>query len=50
MSPAEVKACSIWEFEAAVAGWVTANCPEEQGGMSAEDEDELWAGVMERMG
>ncbi|WP_312530738.1 hypothetical protein [Paracoccus sp. (in: a-proteobacteria)] len=50
MSPAQVKACSLWEFEAATAGWIEANVPEEEGKISADEEDDLWQGVMDRMG
>lgn len=49
MTPAEVKACSPWEFAAAVNGWAEANGSEDRGGLSAADQDDLWAGVQERM-
>ncbi len=49
MSPADVKACSWWEFSAAIAGWIAANSSEDQSPMSQQDADDLWQGVMERM-
>jgi hypothetical protein len=50
MSPAEVKACSAWEFAAAVNGWIDANVPDKPGAMTASEEDMLWAAVQEKMG
>lgn len=49
MSPAEVNACSFWEFNAAVAGWNAVHGGEDQQGLSQSDEDDLWQGVMDRM-
>ncbi|SIT74763.1 hypothetical protein [Pontibaca methylaminivorans] len=49
MSPAEVGMCSLWQFNAAVAGWITANTTETPGEMTQADEDDIWEGVMERM-
>lgn len=50
MSPSEVKACSFWEFQEAVAGWVEAHVPEEKEGLSKAEEDELWAWMQEKEG
>ena len=52
MTPAEVRACSIWEFDQAVAGWTEAHVPEDPagGGLSAAEEDELWAWMQEKEG
>jgi hypothetical protein len=41
MSPAEVKASSVWELSVAVDGWVEANTPGDR--MSANEADEVWA-------
>ena len=49
MTPAEVGACSFWQFNAAVSGWNEAHGGEDQQGLSAQDEDDLWQGVMDRM-
>lgn len=50
MSPAEVKACSVWEFEQALAGWMEAHVPDEAGKMSQAEQDEVWAWMMEKEG
>jgi len=50
MSPSDVRRCSWWEFSVAIAGWIAANTSEEHQPMSQQDEDELWQGIMERMG
>ena len=50
MSPRQTGECSLWQHEVAVTGYVSAHTPEEQGGaITVEDEESLWAGVMERM-
>lgn len=49
MTPAEVKACSPWEFSAAVNGWAEAQGGEENAGLSRSEEGELWDLVQERM-
>jgi len=49
MTPEQVKRLSVWEFDAAVAGWVEANSTKAGGRLTAEDENDLWQGVMERM-
>lgn len=48
MTPSEVKGCSMWEFDAAVAGWIAANTPDDKS-ISQEEEDNLWQGVVARM-
>jgi hypothetical protein len=45
-----VKASSLWEFQAAAVGWIAANCPEDKGSITAEEEDELWEGLIDRAG
>jgi len=40
---------SMWEFGAAVDGWIAANCPEDDKSLSADDHAELWAMVQENM-
>jgi hypothetical protein len=50
MTPAEVKACSVWEFSSAVNGWIDAHVPGKPGAMTASEEDMLWAAVQEKMG
>lgn len=50
MTPSEVGRCSLWQFNAAVSGWIAANSPEDADEMSAEAEDDIWKGVVERMG
>uniref|UniRef100_A4WTD9 Uncharacterized protein n=1 Tax=Cereibacter sphaeroides (strain ATCC 17025 / ATH 2.4.3) TaxID=349102 RepID=A4WTD9_CERS5 len=41
---------SVWEYAAAVDGWIEANCPGEAGKLTPEDEDDLWAMVQAKMG
>jgi hypothetical protein len=41
---------SIWQFGAAVDGWVEANCPPEKGKLTEQDRDELWQMVQEEEG
>lgn len=41
---------SIWEYTSAVNGWMEANCPDEAGKISAEEEEGLWAMVQAKMG
>jgi len=49
MSPAEFKACSPWEFQAAVDGWVDANTTDEDGpSLSDTEKDELWAWMQDK--
>lgn len=47
-----MRACSFWEFSAAISGWNAVHGGDSAGGvsMSSEDEDDIWEGVMERMG
>lgn len=49
MTPDRVKACSFWEFQVAIAGWSAAHASDDKGGLSAQDEESLWQGVMDRM-
>lgn len=39
---------SMWQFMAAVDGYVKANSSEDQKGLSAKEKDDLWAWVSER--
>lgn len=48
MTPKQVKACSVWEFDVAVAGWIDAHVAEAPGSMSEAEKDELWAWMQER--
>lgn len=48
MTPAEVRACSMWEFQAAVDGWVAAHAPDTGNALSEAEKDELWAAVLEK--
>lgn len=48
MTPDQVKACSIWEFQAAVDGWVAAHAPERANGLSEAEKDDLWEAVLEK--
>lgn len=50
MSPPDVGRCSLWQLQAAVAGWVAAHGSDDDGGgMTQEAEDEIWAAIQERM-
>lgn len=44
-----MKALSMWELEAALRGWIEAHGSEAGNTLSAEEEDDLWQGVMDRM-
>lgn len=49
-TPAQVKELSMWEFAAALDGWVEANAPpDDQTKMSDADKAELWDMVQENM-
>lgn len=41
-SPRQVDAMSVWEFQAAVDGYLRANGAESNGGLTDADEEELW--------
>ncbi len=47
-TPADVKACSVWEFGAALSGYVAANTPPDKS-LKSDDADALWEMVQERM-
>lgn len=51
MSPPDVGRCSLWQMQAAIAGWVAVHGAEDDagGGMTQEAEDEIWAAIQERM-
>lgn len=38
---------SVWEFQAATAGWIKANVPEPEGALSTAEEDRIWASMVE---
>lgn len=42
-SPQQVRAMSIWQFMAAVDGYITANTPENERGLSDKEKDDLFA-------
>lgn len=44
-APGEVSAMSVWQFNAAVAGYVRAHAPEGGAGLSESEEDRLWARI-----
>lgn len=48
MTPAAVDQCSLWQFNAAVAGWIRANTTEDDRQMTPEEEDDLWQGIIAR--
>lgn len=48
MTPDQVKACSIWEFQAAVDGWIAANAPGSGNALSEAEKDEIWEAVLEK--
>lgn len=50
MSPAEVDACSLWQFFAAVEGWNAAHGAKDGPAITPEQEDDLWQGVIDRSG
>ncbi|BCH59777.1 hypothetical protein [Agrobacterium vitis] len=41
-SPQEVRAMSMFQFFAAVDGWMKANVPEEENALSERERDDLW--------
>lgn len=45
-TPREVDQMSMWEFMAAVEGWIKANTSDE--GQSAQEKDELWEWLQQR--
>lgn len=47
MSPADFKACSPWEFQSAVDGWMDANTSDE-GTLTDAEKDDLWAWMQEK--
>ncbi|MCB5411319.1 hypothetical protein [Pseudogemmobacter faecipullorum] len=49
MSPEEVGTCSFWQFGAAVSGWNATHGSGDQAGLTQQDGDDLWQGVMDRM-
>lgn len=49
LSPAEIDSCSLWQYTAAAAGYRKAHGGDNDG-VSADEADELWKGVQERMG
>lgn len=53
MTPREVKACSMWEFTAAVDGWIaahTAGDENDASSLSEAERDALWEVVQEKQG
>ncbi|MDQ0456046.1 hypothetical protein [Rhizobium paknamense] len=44
-SPQQVRAMSMFQFFAALHGWMTANVPEEENALSDREREELWAFV-----
>lgn len=48
-SPVEIDQCSLWQYTAAAAGYRKAHGSGNDG-VSAEEADDLWKGVQERMG
>ncbi len=43
-----MKEMSVWEYMAAVEGYAKAHNPEQNGGLSETEKDELWELVQER--
>ncbi len=40
-TPQEVRAMSMWQYMAAIDGYITANSPDEKG-LTAGETDDLW--------
>lgn len=49
MSPIDVDALSLWQFNAAVEGYLDAHVPEDRS-MSGAEADEIWAWMQEKEG
>jgi hypothetical protein len=50
--PPAINSMSIWAYQSAIDGWVAVHGDDgdpEDGGMSAEAQDDLWDGIIERM-
>lgn len=45
-SPREVGEMSMWEFQAAVAGWMKAHVPEDAGAASDAELENVWADMV----
>lgn len=41
---------SLWQFNAAVEGYIDANTPAEPGALNAAEADEIWAWMLEKEG
>ena len=41
---------SMWEYSAAMQGYIDAHVPDPPGSMNAEEEEMLWAAVEAKMG
>lgn len=41
---------SVWEFDWALDGYVTAHVPEEAGSLSSAEADDVWAWMQEKDG
>lgn len=41
-TPQQVNDMSLWQFMAAVDGYIAANTPENERGLSDKEKDELW--------
>ena len=41
-SPREVRKMSLWQFMAALDGYIAANSPDADKRLTAQEEDELW--------
>jgi len=47
-TPDDVKRCAVWEFSAALSGYVDANTPPDKG-LADDERDDLWEMVQARM-
>ena len=48
LSPRDFGAMSVFEFNAAVTGYMRAHVPDDAKGMSSAEEDALWEFIQER--